>query len=527
MTRPHPLRMTTLAAVPAVAIITTTIVLPVVILAVKHMRLFDLVDVWRRPGVSDAVWFSTWQAVISTLATVAIGLIPTWILSRYRFPGRALVSLILTAPFVLPTVVVGAAFLALLPDSLDRSVWAIIAAHVFFNISLVIRTVGPTWTLLNEDLIHAARTLGASPMQIWRHLLLPLIGPTLRASAALIFLLCFTSFGVVRILGGFTRATIDVEIYRRAVLLGDTSGATVLAILQTVLIAIVVTVWMRRRTTALTTAQVPTVQQRARWALRMIAYLIATLMSIPVVALVMSSLRSNDGWSLRSYRVLFGVETVERLPLDIAPVIITSLLFAGIAVIIAVPSGLAAAHALTRRSQGLSTTYSVHRTSMSALLILPLGTSAVVVGFGILVTYDRSPFDFRSSWWLIPVVHAAIALPFVVRAAIPVLQSIPVDLRHAAATLGASPRQRFIRVDLRLLRPAITSAVALSGALSLGEFGATSFLTRRNTETLPIAIARLLGRAGSLSFSTAMAAATLLLVLTMAIITIAESASRR
>jgi thiamine transport system permease protein len=163
----------------------------------------------------------------------------------------------------------------------------------------------------------------------------------------------------------------------------------------------------------------------------------------------------------------------------------------------------------------------------SALFVLPLGTSAVVVGFGILVTYDQDPYDIRSAWWLIPIVHAAIALPFVIRSAIPVLQSVPPELREAASSLGASPTQRFFSIDLPLIRPAITSAIALSGALSLGEFGATSFLTRRDTETLPIAISRLLSRAGSLSFSTAMAAATLLLVLTMAVISLADSGSRR
>lgn len=518
-------RLAVIGSLPAQAIIAAVVVLPVVTLALGHLELLDVVDIWSRPGVAEALWFSTWQAAISTIVTVVLGVIPTWIVTRYRFRGRAAVHLILTAPFVLPTVVVGAAFLAVLPNSLDRSVWAIVAAHVFFNISLVIRTVGPTWALLDDDLIHAARTLGASPIQIWRQVLIPLARPAVRASATLIFLLCFTSFGVVRIVGGPGRATIDVEIYRRAVLLGDTSGATALALSQTVVIAIAATVWMRRRSTALHTAHATRSLRPARLSLCLTAYGAAAIMSIPVLALIMSSLRSSTGWTLRGYRVVFGTETVERLPLDIAPVVMTSLLFAVIAVLIAVPSGLAAAQALTRRRRESS--LAISQSALSALLTFPLGTSAVVIGFGILITYDRAPFDFRSSWLLIPVVHAAVALPFVVRAAVPVLESIPVDLRHVAATLGASPWQRFVSIDLALLRPAVTSAVALSGALSLGEFGATSFLTRRDTETLPIAIARLLGRAGSLSFTTGMAAATLLLVLTMTIITLADSGSRQ
>ncbi len=515
------------ALFPAAAIVTLTVVLPVVVLTAENIRFADLSEVWARPGVAQAVWFSTWQAAVSTILTVVLGLVPTWILSRYKFRGRTLVHLLLTAPFVLPTVVVGAAFLALFPDALDRSVGAIVAAHVFFNIALVIRTVGPAWSLLEDDLIRAARTLGATPIQIWRHVLLPLAGPALRSSAALVFLMCFTSFGVVRILGGPTRATVDVEIYRRVVQLGDTSGATVLALTQTILIALAATIWMRRPTLALHTAQSPSHSQQssAPRLLLGVAYLSAAIMTIPIIALVISSLRTNDGLSLRSYKVLFGLETVDRLPVEITGVVTTSILFAFLTVIIAVPSGVLAAQALTRRSgrehSGKMLPFS------SALFVLPLGTSAVVVGFGILVTYDQDPYDIRSAWWLIPIVHAAIALPFVIRSAIPVLQSVPPDLREAASSLGASPTQRFFSIDLPLIRPAITSAIALSGALSLGEFGATSFLTRRDTETLPIAISRLLSRAGSLSFSTAMAAATLLLVLTMAVISLADSGSRR
>jgi len=523
----RPSSTTAIALIPAGAIIALAVFIPVVVLALENIRLSDVFSVWGRPGVKEAVWFSTWQAAVSTVATVALGLIPTWILSRYRFPGRTAVHLIMTAPFVLPTVVVGSAFLALLPDALDRSVWAIIAAHIFFNISLVVRTVGPAWSLLDDDLIHAARTLGASPIQIWRRIVFPLVRPAIFSTTALVFLMCFTSFGVVRILGGPGRATVDVESYRRAVLLGDTSGATVLAIVQTIVIATTAAIWMRRRTITLALAQAPASSfDRSPPRLLMAgAYLSAVVMSIPILALVVSSLRSSNGLSLRSYRILFGLETVDRLPIDIGGVVLTSILFAVIAVVIAVPSGLAAAQALSRRDER-SRIRSLHSWA-SALFMIPVGTSAVVVGFGILVTYDRSPFDFRSAWLLIPIVHAAIALPFVVRAALPIVQAIPTDLRHAAATLGASPRRRFFALDLPLLRPAVTSAVALSGALSLGEFGATSFLTRRDTETLPIAIARLLGRAGALSFSTAMAAATLLLVLTMAIIAFAETGSRR
>ena len=97
---------------------------------------------------------------------VVLGMFPAWAVARYAFPGRRLLSGALTAVFVLPTVVVGAAFVALLPDSLDHSVWAIIAAHVVFNLAVVVRTVGATWSQLPYDLTHAAATLGAAPVAL-------------------------------------------------------------------------------------------------------------------------------------------------------------------------------------------------------------------------------------------------------------------------------------------------------------------------------------------------------------------------
>ncbi|MGA0878020.1 MAG: ABC transporter permease, partial [Ilumatobacteraceae bacterium] len=472
------------SVVPAALLVGGVVVIPVAILAASEIHPADLVDVWSRPGVGAAVWFSLWQATLSTAFTMTFGLVPTWLVTRYRFPGRALVHLVLAAPFVLPTVVVGAAFLAVLPDAVDRSVWAIVAAHVFFNVAVVLRTVGPVWSLIDDDLLAAARTLGATPWQVWHRIIMPLARRALWASAGLIFLLCATSFGVVRILGGPGLATVDVEIYRRAVQLGDTSGATVLAIAQTLAIAAVVTISLRRRQSAptiLDRARAARSTRPARWSQRVGVYTAASIMSVPLVALVLASVRTNDGFSWRAWRVLLGLETVSRLQFDLRGVVTTSLLFALVATSLAVPIGLAAAMSLMHRPRS---------SVLTSLLVLPLGTSAVVVGFGILVTYDADPFDLRARWWLIPLVHAAIALPFVVRTVLPVLESIPADLRNAAATLGASPRRRFWMVDLPVMRPAVTSAAAMSGALSLGEFGATSFLTRRDTETLPIAVVK-------------------------------------
>jgi thiamine transport system permease protein len=173
----------------------------------------------------------------------------------------------------------------------------------------------------------------------------------------------------------------------------------------------------------------------------------------------------------------------------------------GIALLV---GGLAAA-ALTRRAGRLVG-------SFDALLMLPLGVSAVTVGFGFLIALDEPPLDLRSSWILVPLAQALVGVPFVVRTMLPVLRAVDERLREAAAVLGASPWRVWREVDLPMVRRALLIAAGFAFAVSLGEFGATVFIARADNPTLPVAVARLLGRPGDLNYGQAMALSTILMV---------------
>ena len=151
-------------------------------------------------------------------------------------------------------------------------------------------------------------------------------------------------------------------------------------------------------------------------------------------------------------------------------------------------------------------------------LMLPIATSAVMIGFGVLITFDVAPFDWRASWWLVPVGQALVAVPFVVRTVLPVLRGIDPGLHEAAATLGASPTRAWREITWSHLRRPVAAAAGLAAAISLGEFGATSFLSRSGTPTMPIAIDSLLGRTGSLLRAQGFALATILAVTTMIVV---------
>ena len=164
-------------------------------------------------------WFTLWEATASTVVTLVVALPMAALFAKFDFPAKRMLWALLIVPFVLPTVVVGTAFLAILGPGgsfgvdLQGTIWLILIAHAFFNVAVVVRTVGGLWANLDPGLEEAARTLGASRLRAFREVTLPLLRPAIAAAASIVFLFCFTSFGVVLLLGGLRARTLEVEIY--------------------------------------------------------------------------------------------------------------------------------------------------------------------------------------------------------------------------------------------------------------------------------------------------------------------------
>ncbi|MFF0447070.1 ABC transporter permease [Streptomyces sp. NPDC004609] len=480
-------------------------------------------EVLGRDDIQGVLWFTSWQALASTALTLLIALPGAYVFARYEFPGKGLLRAVVTVPFVLPTVVVGTAFLALLGRGgllddlwgirLDTTVWAILLAHVFFNYAVVVRTVGGLWSQLDPRQEEAARVLGAGRLAAWRKVTLPALAPSVAAAALMVFLFTFTSFGVVQILGGPSYATLEVEIYRQTAQLLDLRTAAVLTLVQFAAVGSVLAVhaWtVRRRETALRLVDPAGTAHRPRgvrqWALLgAVLGTITLLLVVPLAVLAERSLSTPGGYGLDHYRALATID--ERGGVFLVPpldAVGNSLRYALVATLIAVVVGGLAAAALTRRAGRLARGF-------DALLMLPLGVSAVTVGFGFLITLDEPPLDLRSSWILVPLAQALVGVPFVVRTMLPVLRAVDGRLREAAAVLGASPLRVWREVDLPLVRRALLIAAGFAFAVSLGEFGATVFIARPDHPTLPVAVARLLGRPGEVNYGQAMALSTILM----------------
>ena len=479
-------------------------------------------DVVSDERIRQIAWFTLWQAAVSTALVVLIAVPIAGIFAQYDFSGRRMLRALMIAPFTLPTVVVGAAFLVLLPRSHRQGALGIVLAHVFFNVGIMVRAVANAWEAMDPHLAEAARTLGASPVRAWWTVVRPLLQPAIAGAAGLVFTLCFTSFGVVLLLGGPRRSSIDVEIYRQALQLLRLDRAAVLAIAQVLIIgALTLAIAGRSRTNAGAAARSRVVRRAlknapGKWALRAALAIVTAALLLPMAVLGERAFRTSDGSiGLANFRALTTVTPGSGLVDAPLRSVRTSLGTAAVATALALIFGLLMTVLITeRRSRATDV--------LRGLSLLPLSTSAVALGLGFLLAFAKSPIAWRSQWFAVPLVQSIVSLPFVVRTLVPAFRSVDRSLRQAAATLGASPWRAWLTIDARLVARPIAAAAALAAGVSIGEFGATTFLARPQSATLPVAIARLSGRPGAVVQGQAVALAVVLGALTVMLMVLAD-----
>ncbi len=486
--------------------------------------------------------FTFYQAVLSMLLTLLVGLPAAYVFGRYLFAGKSVLRALTTLPFILPTVVVAAAFNALLgprgwlnlllmdafslaepPVQILNSLAAIVLAHVFYNTTVVIRTVGSAWAQMDPRLEQAARSLGASPFKVLREVTLPLLRPSILSAALLVFLFDFTSFGVVLLLGGPRFATLEVEIYTQAMYRLNLPLAGLLSAIQ-LGCTLLLTIFHGKLTGGRSIPLMPRLKGEGmrkprRWSERLlvggVVITLVVLLIAPLGALVLRSFTRLEadrgqrgevqtGLTLDYYRELFINRRESRFYVPPIQAAKNSLIYASGTVGLALLLGFLAAQAQVRHSR--------LNTWLDPLLMLPLGASAVTLGLGFIVVFNRPPLDARSFPGLISIAHSLVALPFVVRTLQPALASIPVSLRQAAGVLGAPPWRVWLEVELPIIMRAVVASAIFAFTISLGEFGATSFLARPESPTLPVAIYRFLSQPGAMNYGQALAMASLLML---------------
>ncbi|MCD4550007.1 ABC transporter permease [Schaalia sp. lx-260] len=492
-------------------------------------------EVFSRPRTLRIIGLTLGMATCATVLSLLLGIPGAYILYCCRFPGRAIARAIVAVPFVLPSVVVGVAFRSLVARGgwleflhVDGSVASVIAAMVFFNYSLVVRTVGAVWSRLDPRMVQAAHTLGARPARIWLTVTLPCILPAIASVACVVFLFCATAFGIVLILGGSDLSTIESEIYILTTAFLDLRSAAVLSVVQLVVItaALITAGYARKkgeRALALRAAPVEHSITRGDLAPFVItALVIAGLLLSPLLALIWRSFQRNGQFTWANWLDLGSADVSPAIRVSALEALGHSVLIAIQAASIALIIGVMVSLVVTRQPRFAGGRAAMHM--VESFFMLPLGVSAVTVGFGFLVTLTQPPFDLRSWPLLIPIAQAVVAIPLVVRVIAPVLRAIDPRLREAAATLGATPLRAMFTIDGSYVLRAGAVAAGFACATSLGEFGATAFLARPTHPTLPVIIYRLISRPSAAEQGVALAAAVLLAVVAATMMVCVEHA---
>jgi thiamine transport system permease protein len=493
---------------------------------------------------ADSLGFTLWQALLSMLLTLLVGLPAAYLFARYDFRGKSLLRAITAVPFMLPTVVVAAGFNALLgargwlnltlmnlldletpPITILYTLGAILLAHVFYNTTIVIRVVGNALSRLDPRLNEAARMLGGNRLKAFWQVTFPLLRPSIFAAALLVFLFDFTSFGVILLLGGPSFATIEVEIYIQTLSMLNLPVAALLSIIQLLCTLAFSILYSKMLTkTAVQTAQRENFDLRKRaksikerFFVFSLVSVLAALFILPMLALPLRSVSQLDadrgerstletGFTTDYYEELFINRRGSRFYVPPIQAAQNSLQYAGITVALSLLLGFPVASALSKPTR-------LDR-ALDPILMLPLGASAVTLGLGFIIAFSKPPLNWIASPFLVPLAHTMIALPFVIRSLQPALASIPQRYREAAAMLGASPFKVWMEIDFPIIFRASLAAATFAFTVSLGEFGATSLLARPAYPTIPTAIYRFLSQPGGLNYGQAMAMATILMALT-------------
>ena len=458
---------------------------------------------WQDHYLRWRLLWSLLQAGATCLLVLSIGLPVAWVLARFQFAGRALVLRLLMLPFVVPTLVAALGVLALWgPRGLSRAwlgvdlqdtPWLLLYGNVFFNLCLLVRAGIDGLSQVSASRLAAARTLGATPWRAFWRIEWPAARPWLASSLCLVFLYCFSGFGLALVLGGQHYATLEVEIYTLVAYelkLADASALAVVTMLITGLAALLYT--LRERGLA-TPSQSDCVAVRRpvgalQWA--MVVTAMAALLACcaaPVLAIAARALLAGPA----AWAVVMDASTLQALW--------NTLRFSGAALILATVLGLT--HALAAQRSAL----------LRAAAYLPFVVSPVMVAFGLLLLYPQ----WAATQTLLISAYALLAYPFIAKSISAALDSLPAQLLQVAATLGASPWRCFWRITLPFMLPALRRGMAFAAASALGEFAVTLFLSRPEWTTLTTLIYQRLSKPGAANLDEALVLACLLMLLAL------------
>jgi thiamine transport system permease protein len=450
------------------------------------------------------------QAMLSTLLALLCALPIVW--SVYRRPDQTATAawLAVTVPFVVPTPVAATMVYAVCApqqwclrifdvDTI-QGLAVVVIVHAWFNTGIIVRIVGDAWQALHQRYAVVSATLGMSPWQTFWRVTVPLLAPAIGSAVLLVFLYCVGSFGVVLLLGGGRVPSLEVEIWKQTTQFLRLDVATGLASVQIILTVAVMMISdrLQRRTPLEVVRHSASLPRTVSYTVAgIVNMLTVVLFVVPMVSVIWRSLLPGQPW--QAFVLL--ASDVRGSGLFVSPLaaVWRSLWLAVlVAVLTTVLAWLASQSARLWR----------------IVVTLPLGVSAVTLGLGYLLWFSQ--LGMLLSPVVVLAAHVVLALPLVGRQIFLAVDRLPPQYEAVAATLGAPPWRRWRDIVWPMLRRSFIAATLLGFAISLGDFAASLLLTRPDTPTAPVFIARLLSRPGATNMAMAAALSVVLLVVCVA-----------
>ncbi len=474
-------------------------------------------------GLSPADWaairFTVWQAFLSALISVVLAVPVARALARRQFPGRGALVTLLGAPFILPVIVAVLGLLAVfgrsgwvnqalealgLPTLSIYGLHGVVLAHVFFNLPLATRLLLQGWQAIPAERFRLAAQLRLTPMAVFRTLEWPLIKQVVPGVAALIFVICLTSFAVALTLGGGPRATtIELAIYQAFRFDFNLGRAALLSIVQLVVAggAAVAALWIIPAISLAGGLDRPPQRRDARGGLQkgldaLVIALAAAFLLLPLSAVV-----------------LRGLAGLGEMPPAVWHAAGVSVGVALLSVIVLIALALPMAGWIAARRSG----------SVEAIGLLGLSASPLMIGTGwfILANPVINPADIALS--VTALVNALMALPLALRILVPRLREALDVYGRQAQMLGLRGWAVWRILILPRIRAPLGFATGLTAALSIGDLGVVALFADKDRVTLPLQMYRLMG---SYQMEAAAGAALLLLALALGLFWLCDKGGR-
>ncbi len=493
---------------------------------------FSWNDIWRTLTSAQeikAIGFSFSQALLTTGCCILFGLPISFFLAKYDFVGKKFFLNVLCIPFVLPPMVVLLGFIIVFGESgwintflanvfqgsfpsfaLFGTFGGILLAHVFYNLSVIIRICTPGWQNMDADMLIVAQTLQPRRLKLFFRIYLPQISNYLITAALLVFIYSFNSFAIVLYLGEVIYQTMEVRIYKLMKFNLNFAGGSAMALIQILcnILFLLLYFWFDKKTQMMAEGKErgfltePLIQKHRKWQqiqglflqftifIGVLLFTILPLIAILITSFIPSPMYPHFG---DAYMVLFSNEYMPLLGSSPLQTILNSILFASGATFLTFCLSIVICFILRNRYHQIREyRSSIFDRLFSLLIFLPMATSTITFAIGLFLQFHHYTFFMTQGWILIIIAHVMISVPFSIRTIFTAYQQIDVELLNVAATLGVSRLKMFFSVELPLIKQSLIVAILYAFAISIGEFGATSFLARAQYTTLSLGVSKLL-----------------------------------